>query len=531
MMNIDIDVEFTQPAKEIDVEFEQSDMLIGAEFGEFQVLGVPGKDGLSAYEVAVENGFLGSEKEWLESLKGDPGIQGPKGDTGSQGLAGKDGKDGIQGEKGDQGDQGEKGEKGDKGDKGDQGIQGPQGSTGATGPQGPQGEKGDKGDPFTYADFTAEQLASLKGEKGEKGDTGEKGDQGPQGEPGPQGPQGEKGDPGKVEGITAEDIGAAPAGHTHDYLPLAGGSLANQAQLKLTRYGSRYLTLTGDSFTFDASQDAGTYNLTLAGLKDSTGTDKTLLGVLGNKASGLLWLYMGGSYDNPHFKITADGAASFKNTPTVGGVNVSLDGHTHTASDVGAAPAGYGLGETTYSDAIRVRTLAEVDALVNNGWYQFDGIGEYLNGMSSCAIEVIASRWGVTQIQYVNQQTHAGCVARRSRYNTDTWDGCEWEWVNPRMVVGEEYRTTERWNGKAVYTKLVDFGAMPANSAKTVRNVVDGSIFFVDGIVFNADGIPFVTFATNWSISSDFLIGAVTVETTYEFSGCTANVLVKYTKD
>ena len=35
-----------------------------------------------------------------------------------------------------------------------------------------QGEKGDKGEPFTYADFTAEQLASLKGEKGDKGEAG-----------------------------------------------------------------------------------------------------------------------------------------------------------------------------------------------------------------------------------------------------------------------------------------------------------------------------------------------------------------------
>lgn len=30
--------------------------------------GAPGK---SAYEIAVENGFVGTEKEWLESLKGD----------------------------------------------------------------------------------------------------------------------------------------------------------------------------------------------------------------------------------------------------------------------------------------------------------------------------------------------------------------------------------------------------------------------------------------------------------------------------
>ena len=37
---------------------------------------------------------------------------------------------------------------------------------------GTQGLKGDKGDPFTYADFTAEQLAALKGPKGDDGKNG-----------------------------------------------------------------------------------------------------------------------------------------------------------------------------------------------------------------------------------------------------------------------------------------------------------------------------------------------------------------------
>lgn len=68
---------------------------------------------------------------------------------------------------------------------------------GRRGEKGPQGAPGEKGNPFTYADFTAEQLASLKGEKGEKGDTGEQGEQGVQGETGPQGPKGDKGDTGE----------------------------------------------------------------------------------------------------------------------------------------------------------------------------------------------------------------------------------------------------------------------------------------------------------------------------------------------
>ena len=42
------------------------------------------------------------------------------------------------------------------------------------------------------------------------------------------------------------------------------------------------------------------------------------------------------------------------------------------------------------------------------------------------------------------------------------------EWINPPVLQGVEYCTTERWQGKPVYTKLVDFGALPNNSQKVV---------------------------------------------------------------
>lgn len=60
--------------------------------------GEQGKDGKSAYEIAVEQGFKGSVEEWLKSLQGEPGVQGPQGPQGQQGI------------------QGDKGDKGDKGD-------------------------------------------------------------------------------------------------------------------------------------------------------------------------------------------------------------------------------------------------------------------------------------------------------------------------------------------------------------------------------------------------------------------------------
>lgn len=46
-------------------------------------VGVAGQRGKSAYEVAVDNGFTGTEQEWLESLKGKDGKDGVNGTSGT----------------------------------------------------------------------------------------------------------------------------------------------------------------------------------------------------------------------------------------------------------------------------------------------------------------------------------------------------------------------------------------------------------------------------------------------------------------
>ena len=72
-------------------------------------------DGQSAYALAVQLGYTGSEAAWIASLKG---AKGDKGDTGAQGPRGATGATGPQGPTG---------------------ATGARGATGATGPQGPAG--------------------------------------------------------------------------------------------------------------------------------------------------------------------------------------------------------------------------------------------------------------------------------------------------------------------------------------------------------------------------------------------------------
>lgn len=76
--------------------------------------GKPGVDGKSAYQLALDGGFVGTQAQWIASLKGADGK------TPVKGVDYFDGK---------------------------------------------------KGEPFKYSDFTAEQLAALKGPKGDPGTT------------------------------------------------------------------------------------------------------------------------------------------------------------------------------------------------------------------------------------------------------------------------------------------------------------------------------------------------------------------------
>ena len=115
--------------------------------------------GKSAYEVAVENGFSGTETEWLASLKGA---------TGAPGANGKDGTDGKTPYVGDNGnwyigaDDTGKPSRGAKGDKGEKGDKGDKGSPGAKGDKGEPGAKGDKGDTGATPNLTIGSVTTLE---------------------------------------------------------------------------------------------------------------------------------------------------------------------------------------------------------------------------------------------------------------------------------------------------------------------------------------------------------------------------------
>lgn len=73
----------------------------------------------------------------------------------------------------------------------------------------------------------------------------------------------------------------------------------------------------------------------------------------------------------------------------------------------------------------------------------------------------------VLQIAY--QATYNPLRICMRRYTSGTWG--EWEWLNPPMAAGTEYRTTERSDGKGVYKKRIVYQTTDIGTAGNVTTV------------------------------------------------------------
>lgn len=110
------------------------------------------------------------------------------------------------------------------------------------------------------------------------------------------------------------------------------------------------------------------------------------------------------------------------------------------------APAGFGLGE---ANAVN---WSDVDNLVNNGWYIFEA-DTTISGVYFRYSHMRVDAWNQENLRQTLYPILSGNpVLRRQKYGSE-WQ--EWEWENPPLNVGVEYRTTDRYKGLAVY-KMVD---------------------------------------------------------------------------
>lgn len=199
-----------------------------------------------------------------------------------------------------------------------------------------------------------------------------------------------------------------------------------------------------------------------------------------------------------------------------------------TAAQVGAAPAGYGLG---VSGAVYT---SDINTCTKNGWYFTNG--ETLNIPHNYFKEASVLVMGRTSTYIVQKLTSIYYRSIMMRYTTD--GGATWveEWVEPPMAVGVEYRTAERFEGKPVYAKLIDFGALPNATYKTVSlGTTNGQkIVYCHAVTSTGVALPYVdtsSTAAGWMMRvKNAGASAVTIETTGNYSTITVCVFVKYTK-
>lgn len=130
--------------------------------------------------------------------------------------------------------------------------------------------------------------------------------------------------------------------------------------------------------------------------------------------------------------------------------------HAVTRSQIGAAPDGFGLGVGSYTNAsTSYTTQEELDALVCNGFWAYRNANAPLVSADANTKYVK----GITIAYSQNHETQIGwcvytgtCIVRERK--DGTW--LDWEFVNPPMSAGIEYRTTERSRGMPVYARRIE---------------------------------------------------------------------------
>lgn len=259
--------------------------------------------------------------------------------------------------------------------------------------------------------------------------------------------------------------------------------------------------------------------------------------------------YLAFHTNNPNTTIFNDSGADMKveyhthNAAVPMNLGSCREGHLLIVDDHGCvttahkaslpyAPSGYGLGHAWCKD---IYSWEELDTAVN-GWYYLDtdtaGTGA-ASGIKKGLVRV-SSEAGAFGVQELYPSWSGEKLERR--LNEYEWD--EWEWVNPPMQLGVEYRTTERWIGKPVYVKAVDCGTLPNNDSKTVSAGVSG--YFrpveiearrpIDGGGQVVQKLPIIS--GNDVLAIGFMYGSgVRIVTTSDMSAYTAIATVKYTKN
>lgn len=469
------------------------------------------------------NGVMSFSLQNVTSPPQSVNVRGPQGPQGVQG------EQGAQGARGPQGIQGVAGAQGPKGDQGAQGIQGPAGPQGPAGAQGPTGAQGPAGAPgkdgtSLYIEDIYPTLAALRnaipagndkmymveadkecyiwseiendwasvgklqGPEGPQGPEGKQGVQGPKGDTGAQGPQGEQG----IQGIQGAQGAIGPQGPQ------------GPAGVKGTDGKSAYQTAVEAGYS-------GTETAFNTALKD----------VPGHIANG-------------DIHVTEEQKTAWNSSVRYNAAQSLTDAQkTQARGNIDAAPGGFGLGQAN------MKALEDCDNAILSGWYATDSPTLNTPGEDGESGVLLVNRRIDKRIYQefyaINGNEYSRWSAARISYGDDStglqWG--PWEYLNPFMQTGVEYRTTERFWGRPVYYKIVDCGQIADN-----KQVEHGIVNMRDCISFQGlrGGMPMPSISNNnlaapWSYYvADVSYTKIILACGTSAAGGNCHVMLKYTK-
>ncbi len=213
-------------------------------------------------------------------------------------------------------------------------------------------------------------------------------------------------------------------------------------------------------------------------------------------------------------------------------------------ANIAAAPDGFGLGANGYPNPYTVVTGATINTLNESGlfWYRDIDTPIYPDGGNSGAAGALLNIAGNRENTLASRQIfypylpYGGVAFGISCMRVQTAEGewQPWEWVNPPMTLGVEYRTTERYLGKPVYTMAFQFGALPNSSGKVVAMPgTDNTckIFEIHGYASNGMTLPGVSGTeTGAQVTLTGLSNSAYIITEIDSSSATAVIVAKYFK-
>lgn len=233
---------------------------------------------------------------------------------------------------------------------------------------------------------------------------------------------------------------------------------------------------------------------------------------------------------------TVQGAVRYDAAQTL-----TADQQTQARTNINAAPGGFGYGEYRAFKKWDDNDGSQFEAFVDQ---MIDGTGKVVRiaDVVDYPANVVSGNGGFADIQIdyggtafvlfhgplnaVEGSIDGIYHASKKRLRNGTW--LPWEYDNPPLDLGVEYRTTERYLGKPVYVKVVDCGNLPASGLKNIAHgIANCKPIYVYGEMSNGNTLPY-TVGTTYSISADGI--DIQIYVTGDFSSHTVKATIKYTK-